>query len=119
NAGEATEELAQLGARMLIEWLDQPVPGEPQPIAGATYAKKIDKAEARIDWSHPAKEIERRVRAFAPVPGAWFEAKGERIKLLEAEIVEISGKPGLVLDEHLTIATEAGAIRPLKLQRAG
>ena len=119
NAGQVTEELAQLGARMLVEWLDEPVPGEPQPIAGATYAKKIDKAEARIDWSHPAKEIERQVRAFAPAPGAWFEAKGERIKMLEAEVVEGSGKPGHVLDDRLTVATGHGAIRPLKLQRAG
>ena len=119
NAGQVTEELAQLGARMLVEWLDEPVPGEPQPIAGATYAKKIDKAEARIDWSHPAKDIERQVRAFAPSPGAWFEANGERIKLLEAEVFEASGKPGHVLDDRLTVATGHGAIRPLKLQRAG
>src|SRR4051812_38615926 len=86
NAGQVTEEMANLGARALIEWLDSPTPAEPQPIAGATYASKIDKAETRIDWSQTAELIERMVRAFSPVPGAWFEVGGERIKLLEAEI---------------------------------
>jgi len=119
NAGQVTEELAVLGARLLVEWLDHPTPPEPQPIAGATYAKKIDKAETRIDWSAPAEQIERQVRAFNPAPGAWFEAEGERIKLLEAEIVEGSGTPGEVLDDSLTIAAGNGAIRPLLVQRAG
>ena len=86
NAGQVTEELANLGAQALFAWLDHPTPPEPQPIAGATYAKKVDKAEARIDWTHSAPEIERQVRAFAPAPGAWFEANGERIKLLEAAV---------------------------------
>src|SRR5438270_2042755 len=112
NAGQVTEEMAYLGARMLVEWLDNPTPPEPQPIAGETYATKIDKAETRIDWSKPAVDIERQVRAFAPAPGAWFEANGERIKLLEAEVVEAFGKPGLVLDDVLTVATTHGAIHP-------
>ena len=94
-------------------------PGKPQPIAGATYASKIAKAETRIDWSKPADEIERQTRAFAPTPGAWFEANGGRIKLLEAEVVDQGGKPGTVLDDQLTVATGSGAIRPLRLQRAG
>jgi methionyl-tRNA formyltransferase len=119
NAGQVTEEMAKLGARALIEWLDHPTPPEDQPIAGATYAAKIDKAEARIDWSKPAADVERQVRAFNPVPGAWFEANGERIKLLEAEIVGGSGAPGEILDEGLTVATGSGAIRPLLAQRAG
>jgi len=119
NAGEVTEEIANLGARMLVEWLATPTPAEPQPVAGVTYASKIDKAEARIDWSKPAKEIERQVFAFAPNPGAWFEARGERIKLLDARAVEGAGKPGKVLDSALTVATGHGAIRPLKVQRAG
>src|SRR4051812_5705484 len=72
NAGQVTEEMAKLGAGALIEWLDHPTPPEPQPDEGATYASKVDKAEARIDWSPPAQEIERQVRAFAPSPGAWF-----------------------------------------------
>ena len=120
NAGEVTEELANLGARMLVEWLDNPSPPEPQPIAGATYASKIDKVETRIDWSQPAEPIERQVRAFSPVPGAWFEANGERLKLLEAAVGhDASGKPGEVLDDCLSIACAAGYIRPLKVQRAG
>ncbi len=120
NAEEVTEELANLGARALIEWLENPTPPEPQPIAGVTYASKVDKAETRIDWNQPAKDIERQVRAFSPSPGAWFEAKGERIKLLEAAIgPDATGKPGEVLDDSLDIACGVGLIRPLKLQRAG
>ncbi len=119
NAGEVTEELAELGAQALIDWLDHPTPPEAQPIAGATYAPKIDKAEARIDWSKPAEEIERQVRAFDPLPGAWFEAKGERIKLLAARVSEGDGRPGEVLDDRLTIAAASGTIHPIKVQRAG
>jgi methionyl-tRNA formyltransferase len=120
NAGEVTDEMANLGARLLVEWLENPTPAEPQPIAGATYAKKIDKADARIDWSSSAQEIERQVRGFAPSPGAWFEANGERIKLLDAEAgADASGKPGEVLDDCLNVASGSGYIRPLKVQRAG
>ena len=120
DAGQVTEELANLGARMLVEWLQSPTPPEPQPIAGATYASKIDKAEARIDWRRSADEIERQVRAFAPAPGAWFEANGERIKLLQAATGhDASGRPGEILDDRLTIACGSGYIRPLAVQRAG
>ena len=120
NAGQVTEEMAQLGAQALIDWLENPTPPEPQPLAGATYASKIDKAEARIDWSQTAHEIERQVRAFNPVPGAWFEAAGERIKLLEAAIgSDAAGKAGEVLDECLSVACGEEYIRPLKVQRAG
>ena len=119
NAGQVTEELAKLGARTLVEWLDHPTPPEPQPSEGATYASKVDKAEARIDWRRSAEEIERQVRAFAPSPGAWFNANGERVKLLEAEIGSGSARPGEVLDDGLTTATGEDAIRPLRLQRAG
>ena len=96
-----------------------PTPSQPQPEDGATYASKIEKAEARIEWSKSAGEIERAVRAFNPTPGAWFEADGERIKLLAAAVVEGTGNPGEVLDDDLTIATGVDAIRPLKVQRAG
>ncbi len=139
NAGQVTEELAKIGAEALVEWLANPTPPEPQPNVGVTYASKIDKAEARIDWSKPAGEIERQVRAFAPAPGAWFEAKGERVKLLEAEIDPLTrhprasrdpadkenlgsrfrGNDGLVLDDQLLIQCGEGAIRPLRVQRAG
>jgi methionyl-tRNA formyltransferase len=120
NAGQVTEELAELGAAALVEWLDHPTPPKPQPADGATYASKIDKAEARIDWASAADQIERQVRAFNPVPAAWFEANGERIKLLEAAAGDdASGKPGMVLDDCLTVACGQGYIRPLKVQRAG
>jgi methionyl-tRNA formyltransferase len=139
TAGELTEELARLGAEALVEWLNHPTPPIPQPEEGVTYAKKIDKAEARIDWSRSAEEIERQVRAFAPSPGAWFEANGERVKLLEAQIEPLSrhpreggdpakekelgsrfrGNDGSVLDDELLVQCGEGAIRPLKVQRAG
>jgi len=119
DAGQVTETLAKLGAAALVEWLQHPTPPVPQPGDGATYAKKIDKFEARIDWTRPAAEIERQVRAFNPVPGAWFEANGERLKLLAAEIADGSGAPGEVLDDQLTIGCGVGAIRPVQVQRAG
>jgi methionyl-tRNA formyltransferase len=120
NAGQVTEELSRAGAEALIEWIDHPTPPEPQPSEGATYASKIDKNEARIDWSSPASQIERQVRAFNPAPGAWFEVSGERVKLLEASIGDdMSGEPGEVLDDLLAIACGNGYVRPLKVQRAG
>jgi methionyl-tRNA formyltransferase len=119
NAGELTDELAHLGARALVQWLEDPSPPVPQPDEGITYARKIDKAEARIDWNRPAQEIERQVRAFAPSPGAWFEVDGERMKLLEAQVGEAEGKPGEVLDDALAIACGSGSLRPLEVQRAG
>lgn len=122
NAGQVTEELAKLGAAALLAWLNDRTNYRPeqQPEEGATYAPKIDKAEARIDWNKTAEEIDRQVRAFAPWPGAWFEANGERIKLLEAVPGDdASGQPGQVLDDGLNIAAGAGYVGPLKVQRAG
>ena len=122
NAGQVTEEMANLGATALVEWLGDPTsyPPQVQPDEGATYAPKIDKAEARIDWNKTAGEIERQVRAFAPWPGAWFDANGERIKLLEVRAgADASGQPGEVLDDCLSIAAGAGYIRPSRVQRAG
>lgn len=119
TAGQLTDELALLGADALLAWLSNPTPPVPQPDKGATYASKVTKAEARIDWSRPASEIERQVRAFAPAPGAWFEANGERIKLLETSIESSSGQPGQVVDDLMSIACGQGSIRPLLVQRAG
>jgi methionyl-tRNA formyltransferase len=120
NAGQVMEELSKLGAGALIEWLDHPIPPETQPNIGVTYASKIDKAEARIDWSKAAEEIERQVRAFNPVPGAWFEANGDRIKLLAVAVgVDAAGQPGEVLDDCLSVACGEGYVRPLQVQRAG
>jgi methionyl-tRNA formyltransferase len=120
TAGQVTEELAKLGSAALLEWLYHPQRPVGQPEDGVTYAKKIDKAEARIDWSRSAEEIERQVRAFNPLPGAWFEANGERIKLLDAAAgQDPPGQPGEVLDDCLSVACGSGYVRPLKVQRAG
>jgi methionyl-tRNA formyltransferase len=120
TVGELTEELALIGARLMVEELANPSPPIVQPHDGVTHAPKIAKAEARIDWSTAAAFIERQVRAFAPAPGAWFEANGERVKLLAAELAEgPSAPPGTILDEQLTVACGTGAIRPTRLQRAG
>jgi len=120
TGGQVTEELAKLGADALVEWLDKPSPPQAQPENGVTYASKIDKAETRIDWRQTPEQIERQVRAFALAPGAWFEANGERIKLLQAVVgTDASGVPGQVLDDCLNVACGSGYIRPLKVQRAG
>ena len=119
NAGQVTEEMAQLGARALLDWLADPTPPQAQPSEGATYAAKIDKAEARIDWSKSASDVELQVRAFNPVPGAWFEVNGERIKLLDAESVDGAGPPGTVAGAPLVIACGEDALHCRILQRAG
>ena len=121
TTGELFVELGDLGAAAMVEVLADlsAFPPEVQDDAAAIYAPKIDKAEAKIDWSAPAEVIERLVRGLAPFPGAWFELEGERVKLLLAGVVEASGAPGTVLDNDFTIACGTGAIRPLRLQRAG
>jgi methionyl-tRNA formyltransferase len=90
-----------------------------QDEANATYARKVDKAETRIDWTQPAIQVERQIRAFAPAPGAWFELEGGRYRALEARTVGRNGAAGTVLDEELTIACGNAAIRLLRVQRAG
>ena len=108
TAGELT---ATLDARVAV----------PQPDEGVTYAAKIDKAEARIDWSRPAVEVERLVRAMNPAPGAWFEVSGERVKVLAAEVLPYTfpGSAGTTLDDRLAIACSDGTIMPTLVQRAG
>jgi methionyl-tRNA formyltransferase len=121
SAGELTEELASMGAALLIEVLEKLYQAGriPQREAGASYAPKIEKKEARLDFAQPAVQVERQIRAFNPVPGAWFEYKGERIKILAAEISELNGAPGIALDQGLTIACGEGSIMPTSVQRAG
>jgi methionyl-tRNA formyltransferase len=121
NAAQLMEEIAQTGAEAIIEWLANPEAFAPeaQPEEGVTYATKIDKAETRIDWSAAAELIERKVRAFAPSPGAWFEVNGERIKLLFADEIDAHGAPGEVIDESATVACGRGALRLRLVQRAG
>jgi len=121
TAGALTAELAAMGAALMVEVLET-LPSRkatPQPAEGVTYAAKIDKAEARLDFTRSAEEAERQVRAFNPQPGAFFELEGERIKLLEADVAEESGEPGMVIDDALTIACGTGALAPRIVQRAG
>lgn len=121
TSGILSAELAAMGARLMVRVLDDitAFPPHAQPGDGVTYASKIDKAEARIDFARSAIEVERQIRAFNPAPGAYFEYAGERIKVLSAAVMELSGAPGDVLDGQLTIACGEGAIRPLAVQRAG
>ncbi|HEU0135463.1 MAG TPA: methionyl-tRNA formyltransferase [Allosphingosinicella sp.] len=122
TAGELTAELGRLGAEWMVEVLAQlhRIGPRAQPEEQATYAPKVRKEETKLDFTRPAIEIERRVRAFNPAPGAWFEVDGERIKLLAAEPVEAVGEPGEVLaDLGLTIACGEGALAALLVQRAG
>ncbi len=118
TAGELTAELAELGAELLLRTLAALPAPVTQP-EGATHAPKIDKAEARLDFTQPAIAIERAVRAFNPAPGAFVEIAGERIKILAAEIEPGDGPPGAVIDDRLLIACGLQAIRPTLLQRAG
>ncbi len=121
TAGALTDELALLGARLMVEALDDLSAHPPlvQPEDGVTYAAKIDKAESRIDPARTAMEVERQVRAFNPVPGAWIAIGGERIKILSATVEKASGVPGTLLDDRLLIACAEGAIRPTLVQRQG
>ncbi|MEM9139224.1 MAG: methionyl-tRNA formyltransferase, partial [Pseudomonadota bacterium] len=121
TAGTVHDRLAGLGAALMVETLAK-LPGlapVPQPLDGVTYAAKIDKAEARIDWSRPAAEVDRQIRGLAPFPGAWCEIGGARVKLLLSRLADGAGPPGTVLDDALTVACGEGAVQILRLQRAG
>jgi methionyl-tRNA formyltransferase len=140
TAGALTAELAGIGGALMADVLERigEIVPEPQPEDGVTYAHKIEKSEARLDFTLGAEAAERQVRAFNPVPGAYFEHAGERVKVLAAEVLRsgagrsvreealASSAPafagaqvGEVLDDRLTIACGEGAIRPILVQRAG
>lgn len=126
SAGELTDELADMGAALMVQVLGNlaAYPPEPQADSSATYAAKIDKSEARLDFLTSAVQVERQIRAFNPMPGAFFELDGERFKILAAEVVHpadtVAGAaPGVTLDDALTIACNPGAIRATRIQRAG
>lgn len=122
-AGTLHDRLAALTAATMTEAVrrleDGAVETTPQPAEGVSYARKIDKAEARIDWHAPAAVIDRQTRAFTPFPGAWFTIAGERWRCGPVEIVAGDGAPGEVLDDRMTIACGEGAVRPTRLQRPG
>lgn len=127
TAGELHDVLDKRGASLMVRALSALERGsldcQPQAGDGVTYAAKIDKAEARIDFSRPAREVHNLIRGLSPFPGAWLEAdvsgKRERIKVLRSALAEGSGVPGTILDDQLTVACGEGAVRLLELQRAG
>lgn len=128
TAGELHDVLASRGAELIVRALAALENGTfvpvPQPDEGVTYAAKIDKKEAEIDFARPAAEVHNHIRGLSPFPGAWFEAappggKPERIKVLRSTLGDGRGQPGEVLDDRLTIACGEGAVRLAEIQRAG
>lgn len=120
TTGELHDRLAALGAAMIVQTLARldHLTALPQSAVGVTYATKIDKAEARVDWTRPATEIDRRIRGLSPFPGAWCDVSGERIKLLGSRLVDGSGPPGTVLGDF-RIACGQGAVEVTQIQRPG
>ncbi len=113
------DRLSTMGSRMIVQALAHlPLPAVPQSEQSVTYAAKIDKSEARINWARPAIEVDRLIRGLSPFPGAWCDAGGERVKLLRSRIASGQGKPGEVLT-GLTIACGDGAIEVTLAQREG
>jgi methionyl-tRNA formyltransferase len=127
TSGDLYEALAPLGADLMVRAMVALAAGElkvtPQSGQGVTYASKIDKTEARIDWTRPAHDVLRHCHGLSPFPGAWCEIPIEgalvRVKVLRCELSNSNGAPGALLDDKLSIACGAGAIRILELQRAG
>ena len=125
TTGDLHDRLAAMGAALIVDTLARlPLAARPQPDAGVTYAAKIDKAEARIDWTLPAAQVDRLIRGLSPFPGAWCEIAGERVKLLRSRLADTgaggpgAGTPGQVL-EGFTIACGDGAIEVMQAQRQG
>jgi methionyl-tRNA formyltransferase len=120
TAGQLHDRLAALGGAAIVEALAGTFTPKPQSGEGVTYAAKISPEEARLDWQRPAVELERVVRAFNPVPGAWTTLpNGERLKILSALVSAAKGAPGTILDDHLTLACGESALKPLLVQRQG
>ena len=121
TTGALHDRLSAMGARLIVEALARldTLSPEPQPEEGVTYASKIDKAEAAVDWSRPAEEVSRQIRGLAPFPGAWTMREEDRIKLLGARVVEGTGTPGEALDDAFVIACGSGAVQVTRAQRAG
>ncbi|KYG23298.1 methionyl-tRNA formyltransferase [Bradyrhizobium sp. AT1] len=117
------DRLSRLGADLMVRAMAALDRGglqlRKQSEDGVTYAAKIDKAEARIDWSKPARAVLRHIHGLSPFPGAWAELENARVKILRCELAQGAGAPGAVLDEQLTIACGEGAIRISELQREG
>ena len=119
--GDLHDRLSLMGADLILRALDRldDLAPETQPDAGVTYAEKIDKAEARIDWTRPAVEIDRQIRGLSPFPGAWTLIGEDRVKLLGSALAQKSGPAGTVLDDAFTVACGDGAVTITRAQRAG
>ena len=120
TTGDLHDRLSEMGARLIVSAAERAGALEPmpQPELGVTYAEKIDKAEAAVDWSRPAEEVDRHIRGLSPFPGVWTEVAGERVKLLRARLAEGSGAPGEVLG-GFTVACGSGAVEITQAQRPG
>jgi methionyl-tRNA formyltransferase len=120
TASSLHDQLAAMGAKAMVDVLAAPLhAGEPQPTDGVTYAKKIDKAEAKIDFNRPATDVLRHIHGLSPFPGAWMQVKGTRIKILRCERSNNSGKAGTFINDTMTVACADHAIRCTELQREG
>ncbi len=120
TAASLHDRLAEIGSELIVEVLKaKRFNAKQQSGEGVTYASKIDKSESKIDWSQSAQAIDRQIRGLSPFPGAWCEMKGERVKLLGSVVANGAGLAGAVLDDEFTIACGQGAVRLIKLQRAG
>jgi methionyl-tRNA formyltransferase len=120
TAASLHDQLAAMGATAMVDVLAKPLhAGEAQPAAGVTYASKIDKAEAKIDFAKSAQDVLRHIHGLSPFPGAWMLVNGTRIKVLRCEALDAAGEPGRFVDNGVTIACGQGAIRCLVLQREG
>ena len=127
TTGELHDKLSLLGADLMTRALSALERGSlsftPQAVEGVTYANKIDKSESKIDWSKPARVVHNHIRGLSPFPGAWFEVeidgKPVRVKVLRSQLAGGIGAPGVLLDDHLTIAAGDGAVKMIEVQRAG
>ena len=124
TAGALHDRVAETGGRLMLEALDGVANGKllpiPQSAAGASYAAKITPAEGELDWAEPAETLERKVRALAPVPGAWLRHEGRRVKVLDARLVRGDyAAAGTVIDDLLTVACGTDALRLVRVQREG
>jgi len=117
------DDLSRIGCDLIVKTLadlsERAIKPTPQAENGVTYAKKLERIEGRIDWTQSAIDIERLIRAFTPWPGTWFEIAGERVKILSAQVVNVKGAPGTVVDDKLTVSCSSGGLQIGTVQRAG